>query len=78
MIDPLDEETEAPQLDASPQPRVVPENDPTHRRLAAIAGAGNVYVFLVVTPDDQVSLEFRGVTVENLPELLRQVAAATS
>lgn len=73
-VEPLAEEEEAPQFD----PVTRASNDPTHRRLRAIAGADNAYVFLVINQDDQVALEFTGVLPENLPALLRQVADAVA
>lgn len=74
----LSEEEEAPPLPDS-YPRAVPLSNPTHRRLAAIAGAGNAYVFLTIPQDgSQVGIDLFGVTPDELPGLLMQVAGATA
>jgi hypothetical protein len=74
----LSEEEEAPPLPDS-FAQEMPANNPTHRRLRAIAGAGVPYVLLTFVEDtEQVSLDFWGVDVELLPELLVSVAAAVT
>lgn len=58
-------------------PSEVPLNNPTHRRLRAMAGPGNAYLFLVIPDGGQnVSLDFWGILPEDLPEALRTVATA--
>lgn len=75
----LDEEGEAPQLD--PAGHQVRANDPTHRRLRAIAGAGNGYIFAIVPgPEahargEQVSLAYSGFYPDAVPVALRELAA---
>lgn len=71
------EEEEAPPLPDS-APTSAPLNSPTHRRLSAMAGAGNAYVFLVFPPDGaQVGIDFFGIQPEELSAALAKVSAAT-
>jgi hypothetical protein len=58
-------------------PQVVAENDPTHRRLAAIAGAGNSYLFVVVEQSGGTAIEYRGFYQEDLPAVFRELASIT-
>lgn len=70
----LDEEGEAPQLSTE---QIRPSNDPTHRRLRAMAGAGNAYLFIVIPGDEteQTTFDYAGLYPDAIPSALRQLAA---
>lgn len=73
---PLQEEQDAPALTSAP--RQVASNDPTHRRLRAIAGAGVPYVFITF-PGAEATLDFSGIeSAELLAGVLRETAEAIS
>lgn len=71
FLTPLDEESEAPRLEAFPKGK-----DPVHRRLQAIAGAGSAYVFAVIPEQGDMSIDFSGFYPEDLASALRQIAVS--
>lgn len=62
--------------DVPAYPRETSPNTPTHRRLRAMAGAGNAYVFIVIPESQDVSVDFQGIDPADLAEALRVVADA--
>lgn len=52
----------------------VDEVTPTHRRLKALAGPGAGYIFVVVPPEGDVSIDFAGLARESIADGLHDIA----
>jgi len=78
LTQPLEETADPAPIAASVEQAA--SNDPVHRRLRAIAGADNGYLFFVIPkePGGQVVLEFSGFYPEDVPAALRELATALS
>lgn len=64
-IEPLDEEG------PDPAPLVV---DPKSRRLQALAGPGNAYIFIAIDAVDGATIDYAGLTPGSVPIGLREIA----
>lgn len=69
---PLDEEGEAPQLAVNALSEVHADVDPKHRRLRALAGPGNPYIFIVAS-DEGTKIDFSGMDFDELPMVLAEL-----
>lgn len=80
VMAPLQEEQDPQPLAASEYARIAEtrRNDPTHRRLRAIAGAKVPYVLLTFPEGGEVSIDFWGIVPEGLSGVLDAVSEAVA